>query len=55
MGCVVGGHVTDFFADRPDLDPVRNDPDPAGNDPLFPAGNDLVGNDPLFPAGKGNG
>ena len=40
--------MTDFFADRPDLDPVRSDPDP-------PAGNDLVGNDPLFPAGKGNG
>ena len=53
MGCVVGGHVTDFFADHPDLDPVRNDPlFPAGNDP---AGNDPVGNDPLFPAGKGNG
>ena len=47
MGCVVGGHVTDFFADHPDLDPVRNDPDPAGNDP--------AGNDPLFPSGKGNG
>ena len=52
MGCVVGGHVTDFFADRPDLDPARNDPDPAGNDPV---GSDPVGNDPLFPAGKGNG
>lgn len=47
MGCVDGGHGTDFFADRPVLDPVKSDPDPAGNDPAR--------NVPLFPAGKGNG
>ena len=49
--------MTDFFADRPDLDPARNDPDPAGNGLVGndPVGNDPAGNDPLLPAGKGNG
>jgi hypothetical protein len=52
VGCVVGGHVTDFFAVLPDLDPVRSDPDPVGNDLV---GNDPSGIDLLFPAGRGNG